>query len=239
MLKNFNISIPFFEFGPKAYMYGKELLDLVKQFDKLAQKYDIDVIIDPQTADIRLLSSNTSDRVRIFAQHMDSIPIGRGMGTALAEALKEAGAEGVMLNHAEKPLPLAEIKESIKRADEAGLATMVCGNTVQEIKEIAYLAPNIIVAEPSELVGTGRAVDKEYVDNCIHIIKSINPDILVLPSAGISTGQDCYNIISLGAEATGCSSGIAKAKDRALLAEEMISSVRRAYDDLQNKKYFT
>lgn len=235
MLKNYKISTPFFEFGPKAYIFGLQLLDLVKKIDLIAQKYNIDVIIDPQTVDIRLISQNTSDKIRVYAQHMDSIPVGRGMGEALAEALKDAGAEGVMLNHAEKKLSLKQIKESIKRADEAGLATMVCGDTFEEIQEIANMEPNIIVAEPTEYIGTGKAVDKEYVDTCVSLIKRINPSILVLPAAGISTGKDCYNIISLGAEATGCSSALAKAKNGAWLAEEMISSVREAYDKLNTK----
>lgn len=236
MLKDYKISIPFFEFGPKAYMYGKELLELVRRIDEIAQKYSMDVIVDPQTVDIKMIADNTSDRIRLYAQHMDSIPVGRGMGEALAEALKEAGAEGVMINHAEKKLSLAAVKESIKRADEAGLATMVCADSLEEIREIAYMAPNILVAEPTELIGSGKAVDKEYVDNCIDIIKSINKDILVLPSAGIASGKDCYNIVSLGADASGSSSGIVKAPDRAKMAEEMISAVRKAYDERINKR---
>lgn len=162
---------------------------------------------------------------------MDGIHIGRGMGTVLAEAVKEAGAVGVMLNHAEKKMFLKDIEAAIKRADEIGLATMVCGDTFDEIKEIAKLAPNIIVAEPTELIGTGKAVDKEYVEKCISIIRNINLDILVLPSAGISCGQDCYNIIKLGAEATGSSSGIVKAENPAATAEEMITAVVRAWKE--------
>lgn len=236
MLKNYNISIPFFEFGPKAYLYGDKLLKLVKEIDAVAREFEIDVIIDPQTVDIRLIRENTSGRIRVYAQHMDSIPVGRGMGEALAEALKEAGAEGVMLNHAERKLSLKEIEKSIKRADEAGLATMVCGDTMDELREIAYMEPNIIVAEPTELIGTGKAAGKEYVDVCLNLIKGINPEILVLPSAGISSGQDCYNIIHMGAEATGCSSALAKASDGGRLAREMISSVRKAYDDFNKNK---
>ena len=35
-----------------------------------------------------------------FAQHMDYLPVGRGLGS-VSEAVKAAGAVGVMLNHAE------------------------------------------------------------------------------------------------------------------------------------------
>jgi len=91
--------------------------------------------------------------------------------------------------------------------------------------------PNILVAEPSELIGTGIAVGREYVDACIELVKSTNPEIMVLPSAGISCGNDCYNIIKAGADGSGSSSGICKAEDPAAMAEEMMAAVRKAYDE--------
>ena len=236
MVKDYKISTPFFEFGPKAYLYGEELLELMKKIDGFAQKYDMDVIADVQTTDLRIIAENTSDRIHVYSQHMDSIPVGRGMGRTLPEALKEAGAVGVMLNHAEHKLTLEEIEKAIKRADELGLATMVCADSIEEVKAIAKLAPNILVAEPTELIGTGKPADKEYVDAVIKVIKEINPDIKPFPSAGISKGEDCYNIIKAGSSASGCSSAIAKAADPLALAEEMISAVRKAYDERVNNK---
>ena len=183
MVKDYKISTPFFEFGPKAYLYGEELLKLMKKIDGYAQKYDMDVIADVQTTDLRLIAENTSDRIHVYAQHMDSIPVGRGMGTILPEAVKATGAVGVMLNHAERKLTLEELKKAIARADEAGLATIVCADTEAEIKAVAEMNPNIVVAEPSELIGTGIAVGREYVNTCIDLVKSVNPEIMVLPSA--------------------------------------------------------
>ena len=231
MLKNYKISTPFFEFGPKAYLYGDRLLLLAKQLDQLAHKYDMDIILDPQTTDLRLIAGNTSEKIHVYAQHMDAIKPGRGMGTILPEAVKATGAKGVMLNHAEHKLTLPEIEAAIKRADEAGLATMVCADTEAEIRAVAKLEPNIVVAEPSELIGTGIAVGHEYVEACINLVAEINPEILVFPSAGIACGRDCYNIIRDGAVASGSSSGICRAADPAAMAEEMISAVRRAWDE--------
>lgn len=231
MLKNFNIKQPFFEYGPKCYMYGDVLLEIAKGLDALSEKYDVDVILDIPDTEISNIAKNTK-RIHVFSQHMDSIPVGKGMGRSLPEALKAAGAVGVMLNHAEHKLTLDEIAEAIKRADEVGLATMVCADSVDEVKEIAKLGPNILVAEPTELIGTGKPADKEYVDEVIKCIKEINPDILPFPSAGISKGEDCYNIIKAGSSASGCSSAIAKAENPLALAEEMIASVRKAWDEM-------
>lgn len=231
MNKNYKIKEPFFEYGPKCYMYGDVLLDIAKGLDELSEKYDVDVILDVPDTEIYNIAKNTK-RIHVYSQHMDSIPVGKGMGRTLPEALKAAGAVGVMLNHAEHKLTLDEIKEAIKRADEVGLATMVCADSVEEVKEIAKLAPNILVAEPTELIGTGRPADKEYVDEVIKCIKDINPEIKPFPSAGISKGEDCYNIIKAGSSASGCSSAIAKAEKPLELAEEMIKSVRQAWDEL-------
>ncbi len=230
MLKNYKISEPFFEYGPKCYMYGKTLVDMAIGLDKLAEKYGVDVVLDIPDTEIYNVAQHVK-RVHVYSQHMDSISVGRGMGRTLPEALKAAGAVGVMLNHAEHKLTLEEIEKAIKRADEVGLATMVCADSIEEVKAVAKLAPNIIVAEPSELIGTGKPADKAYVDEVIRVIREINPEIKPFPSAGISRGEDCYNIIKAGASASGCSSAIAKAENPLKLAEEMIAAVRRAFDE--------
>lgn len=155
MYKGLKIKPPFFEIGPKAFIYGEEMLRLAKVIDKTAMKYDADIIVTPQYTDISLLANNT-ERIFVFAQHMDPLYPGRGLGSVLPEAVKAAGAVGVMLNHAEKPLSPEVLEQTIKRADEVGLGTIVCADTVEDVKNIAKMAPNIIVAEPTELIGTGN-----------------------------------------------------------------------------------
>ena len=88
---------------------------------------------------------------------------------------------------------------------------------------IARLKPDIIVAEPSELIGTGVSCGPEYVETAMRAVKDVDPDILVLTAAGIANGQDVYNVISAGADATGSSSGVAKAADRAAMVERIQS----------------
>jgi triosephosphate isomerase len=233
MLKDYKISEPFFEYGPKCYMYGETLVEMAKGLEKLAKKYNVNVVLDIPDTEIYNVARNVDPKyVHVYSQHMDSIPVGKGMGRTLPEALKAAGAVGVMLNHAEHKLTIEEIEAAIKRADEIGLATIVCADSVEEVKAIAKLGPNILVAEPTELIGTGKPADKEYVDEVIRVIREVNPEIKPFPSAGISKGEDCYNIIKAGSSASGCSSAIAKAEKPLALAEEMIAAVRRAWDEV-------
>ena len=231
MLKNFDIKPPFFEVGPKAIIWGEAMLALAKVIDKTAMKYDVDVIVTPQYTDIKLLADNT-ERILVFAQHMDALVPGRGLGSVLPEAVKAAGAKGVMLNHAEKPLDMETLERTIRRADEVGLATIVCADSVEEIRQIALLAPNLIVAEPTELIGTGVASDMGYVRDTIEAVRKINPDIMVLQGAGISGPDDVANVIRAGAQATGCTSGVMKAADPEAAAEEMLYTLRKVWDEV-------
>ena len=235
MYQNYTIRPPFFEIGPKAYLYGEKMLALAKVIDRTAMKYDLDVIVTPQYTDIRLLAENT-ERIHVYAQHMDYLPVGRGLGSVLPEAVKAAGAVGVMLNHAEKKLSLETIEKTIRRADEVGLATIVCADTVEELIACAKLSPNLLVAEPTDLIGTGTTADNNYVKETIRAVKDINPDIMVLQGAGISNGRDVYDVIKLGAMATGSTSGIIKAADPAAMVEEMLFNLRRAWDELHMPK---
>ena len=89
MYKNYKIRAPYFEIGPKCIMWGERMLKLAKAVDKIAIKYDLDVILTPQYTDIRLLAENT-ERIHVYAQHMDALVPGRGLGSVLPEAVKEA-----------------------------------------------------------------------------------------------------------------------------------------------------
>ena len=231
MNKRTTIKPPFFEIGPKSYLVGDEVLELALYADEAAKKYDVDIIFTTPVVDIRRVAEAT-ERIFVFAPHMDPIVPGRGLADTLPESLVAAGAKGVMLNHAEKPITLSALAKTIKRAKEVGLMTIVCTDTIAEAKAVACLSPTIIVAEPTELIGTGKTSDMDYVKASIEAIKSVDPNILVLQGAGISNGNDVYNVIHAGAEATGSSSGVVKAPSRKAMVDEMIGAARRAWDEL-------
>lgn len=234
MTNNCTIKAPFFEIGPKSYLYGDDVLELAKAADAASEKYGIDIIFTAPVVEIARVKAATR-HIHVFAPHMDPICPGRGLADILPESLVAAGAEGVMLNHCEKPLTISVLKKTIERADEVGLATIVCADSIAEAGMIAKLRPNIIVAEPSELVGTGVSCGPEYVAAAANCVHDVDPEILVLTAAGISNGEDVYNTIFAGADATGSSSGIARAADPAAMVDEMIAAVRRAWDERHQK----
>ena len=233
MYRGIKIIPPFFEIGPKAYLYGKQVLELARHADRMSAKYHVQIIFTPQYVDIPILAQSTKNLL-VFAQHMDSLTVGRGVGSVLPEAVQAAGAVGVLLNHAEKKLPLDELERTIRRADEVGLASMACADNLDEAVEIARMRPNIIIAESPDLIGVGRrlANDRQTIVGINDAVWAINPEIRVLHGAGISNGQDVYDIISAGAQAAGSTSGILSADDPFATLEEMIRSVRVAWDEI-------
>ena len=237
MYPNCTIKAPFFEIGPKSYLFGDDVVELAKAADAAAERYDVDIIFTTPLIELRRVKDATH-RIHVFAPHMDPLHPGRGLADVLPESLKAAGAEGVMLNHCEKPLTIAQLKATIQRADEVGLATIVCADSIAEASAIAHLCPNIIVAEPSELSGTGKASDKEYVEASTRAVKEVNPDILVLQGAGIKCYDDVYRNIYAGADATGSSSGIVglpTREARNAMVDDMIRAVRDAWDARHQK----
>ena len=190
------IRTPYFEIGTKNYIYGDTVLEYALAADAAAEKYDIDVLFITPAVEIRRVVEQTKHLI-VLAPYMDTLRPGRGMADILPEALKAAGAAGVVVNHCEKPMSLPAIKETIQRAHELDMLVFACADTIAEAKAVAQLHPDILNPEPSELIGgAGSGVSSmDFVRESIQAIKSIYPDILVEQAAGITNGQQVYDFI--------------------------------------------
>jgi triosephosphate isomerase len=226
-----NIRLPFFETSVKNYIFGDAVLEYAKCADAAAREYDIDVLFVAPYADIRRISENTTHLI-VLAPYMDAIYPGRGMADVLPESLKAAGAQGVVINHSERPMSLSAIRKTIERANELDLLTFVCADTISEAQALAHFHPDILNPEPTELIGSGQVSDIAYVKEVVRAVKAIDPSIYVEQAAGITTAQQVYDFIMAGSEAAGAASGILKSTDPLALLNEMVRSVRKAKDDL-------
>ncbi len=230
------IRTPYFEIGTKNYIYGDTVLEYAKAADRAAEKYDIDVLFITPAVEIRRVVENTKHLI-VLAPYMDTLRPGRGMADILPEALKAAGAQGVVINHCEKPMSLPQMKKTIDRARELDFLVFACADTLEEAKAIAQLHPDIINPEPSAIIGGGNGVSPmDYVRDSIRVIKEIYPDILVEQAAGITNGEQVYDFIMAGSEAAGAASGIMNVADPIAMIDEMIAATRRAADDLKGGK---
>ncbi len=222
---------PVFEIGLKGYAYGAEAVRLAKAADRVSNELGVSVIFDPQAVDIAAVARATR-RLLVFAQHLDPVTPGRGVGSMLAEAVREAGAVGAMLNHSERRMTIGDIAGSIGRAREVGLLTMVYADSPREAAAIAMLGPDIVLAEPPELIATSRSAATEmrgFVEQAVEQVGRIDPGIIVMCGAGIQTPEDVERMMDLGVGGTGSSSGILKADDPVAMLEAMIAAMHRAW----------
>lgn len=235
--KKKELRAPVFEVGPKLYAYGKHALEIAQAADRAGEQYQVSVIFTAQYTDIRMIAAKTN-HVLVFAQHMDCVYPGRGVGAVLPEALKEAGAEGVLLNHSERPMDLETIRKCVARAKEVGLYTMVCAENVDMAVLIAEMEPDVILYETPDMIEAGaqKHHPMEEIASVNDRIAKVNPRIIVLHGAGIHDERDIYQIIRAGADATGSTSGIMKSKDPCGMAEKMICAASSAWTARMTEK---
>ena len=143
-MEKFKLRKPFFVVNPKSYLYGEEIYKLAKKTDELCEKYDFDCLFTAQLIDLPKIIADCPHLVPC-AQFMESLKPGRGMGHVLPEALAAAGVKATFLNHAENPMTVHELAATIARANEVGILTVVCADSVEEGKAIAELHPDVMV----------------------------------------------------------------------------------------------
>ncbi|WP_156286247.1 ketose-bisphosphate aldolase [Oceanivirga salmonicida] len=221
---------PFFVVNPKSHLYGKDLIKLAKKADEVSDKYGVDIYFTAPFVELDTIN-NMRTNLKLTAQHMDSTDLGRGMGHIVGEMLIDKGVEAVIINHAEHKIKdNLELEKIIIKANKLNLKTIICASDYDEVEYISKLKPNIILCEPTNLIGTGKTSDREYIDKTTEIIRNIDKNILVMQAAGVTKPNDVYNIILGGADGTGCTSGIILNENPYEILEDMVKSLVKAYE---------
>ncbi len=207
---------------------GKRAVELAKKAEKVYRETSISVGVAPQLADLSAVAQAVE--IPVFAQHVDPIKPGGYTGHVLAEAVKEAGAIGTLINHSERRLKLSDIDEIVKLAREKGLMSVVCANNPSTSVAVSSLNPDLVAIEPPELIGTGIPVSKaqpEIVSGTVQLVREVNKKITILCGAGISHGEDVSAALKLGTQGVLVASGIVKAKDPYAIILEFAEAMKR------------
>ncbi|MEM2319190.1 MAG: triose-phosphate isomerase [Candidatus Bathyarchaeia archaeon] len=224
-----NISFPLILINFKTYLEatGEKAVELAKKAEKVSLETKVSIGVAPQFTDIASIVSATN--IPVFAQHIDPIKPGSHTGYVLADAIKEAGAVGTLINHSERQLKLSEIEIAVRIAREKKLVSVVCANSQMVSAAAAALKPDMVAVEPPELIGTGISVSKakpEVVLDAVRLVKSINPNITVLCGAGISYGRDVAAALRLGTQGVLVASSVVKAKDPYRVLRELAEAAK-------------
>jgi triosephosphate isomerase len=213
----------------KAYLEatGRNAVELAKKAERVSRETQVSICVAPQFTDIAAVAEETE--IPVFAQHIDPIEPGSYTGYVLADAVKEAGAVGAIINHSERQLRLSEIDAAIRIAREKKLVSVVCANNQSISAAVAALKPDMVAVEPPELIGTGVSVSKakpEVVTATIKLVREINPTITILCGAGISHGEDVAAALRLGTQGVLVASAVVKAKDPYRILREFAEKAR-------------
>lgn len=202
---------------------GAAALDLAKIHEKVAKETGVNIAVCVSAIDLFNVAQNVN--IPVFAQHIDPCSYGSGTGKILPEMVKEAGAYGTLLNHAEYQLEDMTLKKSIAMAREAGLFVIACADTAKKGVEILELHPDLIAIEPPELIGGDISLSKSGPDIIENAVNSIGEN-RVLVGAGVKDAEDVSIALNLGAVGVLLASGVTKAADPYLVLMDLVSGLK-------------
>ena len=210
---------------------GENAVKMAKMCEAAAQKLKSKarVAVAVQAADIfRVASAVDKKLVDVFAQHIDANGQGKSTGFVTAEAVRDAGATGTLINHAEHKI--TDIAKRIATAKAASLMVVVCAADVKEAAMIAGLdpLPACIAVEPPELIGGKISVSKakpELLTAALEAVKEKAKSVRVLCGAGVNSRQDVQKALELGTEGILVATAVVLAKDPESALLELISGI--------------
>lgn len=223
-MKRSDLKLPLFTVSPKTYLLGDESVAAAHLTDELAQGRNHSIFWTAPVPELCAVAKNLVFAIPT-AQHADLVGDGKGMGLTPLESLKAAGVQAVFLNHTAHPMAVDALAATIDRARELEMLTIVAADGITESRAIAAMNPDVILCEPSSLVGTGHTSGNAYIEDTIDAVRSVNPDIVIMEGAGIRSGDDVRRLIGLGAQGTGISSALALADDKKALLIELFDAL--------------
>ncbi len=213
-----------FKLHPKAS--GKKAVELAKILDTVAREYGVEIVAAVNPLDFHNVKEEVE--IPVFLQHVDAVGFGSYTGRLNLEVASEHGVEGILINHSERRLTIADIDFIVYRAKELNITTVVCTNNERVSGAIAFLEPDFIAMEPPELIGGDISVSRakpEAITATINAVKSVK-NIPVLVGAGVKNGEDVHRALELGAKGVLVASGVTKAEKPKKAMENLISGLR-------------
>lgn len=210
----------------KAYKesIGKNAIKLAKICNEVAKIKKAEIMIAVQPSDIFQIASRF--KIKVLAQHVDAL-YGKYTGSINIKAVKDAGAYGTLLNHAEKKIDYEKLEETIKECKRLKLKVFACAADLNEVEMIAKLKPEFIAFEIPELIGTEKSITQEAPESVKKFVEITRKNkIIPLCGAGINSKEDVETAIRLGTSGVLLSSAFVKAKDHRRFLMDLIPKLK-------------
>jgi triosephosphate isomerase len=220
----------FINFKTYEQATGEKALKLAEAAEAIARETKASIVLVAQAVDLRMVAEAVA--LPVFAQHIDPVGYGSNTGKILAEAVREAGAAGTVLNHAENKQSNEFVEKALERAKSLGLQAMVCAETTKRAVEIASMKtkPDFIAVEPPELIGGDISVSTakpELITDSVKAVKEISQSIEVVTGAGIKNAGDVSKAIELGTVGVFVASGIVKVENQSQAIAGLARGLKR------------
>lgn len=196
---------------------------LAKCHEKVAKETGANIAVAVNAIDLAEVCQNVD--IPVFAQHIDPVTYGSYTGHVLPVAVKDVGAAGTLLNHAECQIDDETLKASIESAKEAGLYVVACANDEEAAERIIGYGPDLVAVEPPELIGGDVSVSKANPDVIKNSVAKLGKG-KVLVGAGVKTGEDVRIALELGASGVLLASGVTTAESPVDVLRDLVSGLK-------------
>ncbi len=160
----------------------------------------------------------------LWVQHLDESDFGSHTGRNSVLLLDSSMCEGVLVNHAERPLDQAQILAVCTKAKAAGLKTMLCSEDLDFLLAFQKQEAACILAyEPKELIGGDISVVDVELDVLKRTVGGFEKPFVV--GAGIKKASDLKASNELGAHGVLVASKVCKAEDPVAVMQELLSAL--------------
>ncbi len=205
---------------------GGRALYLARACEAVAQESGATIVVAPPMPDLSAVAAAVA--IPVFSQHADAVKAGSTTGHVPLEAVAASGAKGLLLNHSECRMKVADIDSLVAAARKLELSTVVCTNNLGVTGACAALGPDFVAIEPPELIGGDISVttaNPAIVGGAVESVRKVAPAVGVLCGAGVKTGKDVAAAIELGTEGVLLASGVVKAKDPKAVLMDLVSGL--------------
>lgn len=207
---------------PEALVRVSSAVELAKVHERVVKETGANIAIAVNAVDLAQVCNSVE--IPVFAQHIDPISYGSYTGHVLPEAVRDVGAIGTLLNHAECQIDDEILRLSIDRAKDVGLYVVACANDVAAAERIVGYGSDLVAVEPPELIGGDVSVSKaepEVIEKSVEKLGKRK----VLVGAGVKNGEDVRIALKLGASGVLLASGVTMAENPYEVLMDLVSGL--------------
>lgn len=212
----------------KTYMEGsgEKGLSLLSALGEVSGTTSVPIIPVVQALNLAAFTGKTL--LPLWVQHIDPITFGAHTGAVLPEEVIRLQGKGTFLNHSEKQIPLKVITESVKKAQEVGLKTLVFAGDIETLQKILKIRPDYVSYEPPELVGSTTTSVSEAKPEVIYTAGELckTAGIPLIVGAGIHSTQDVKVALEQGASGVAVATDIVKSDDPRKSLKELLEGFK-------------